>query len=1522
MKGKIVIIIITLILIGLASYFYSFEQNRELVQEVYRDIGNISFSIDYRERHLYMYTSSMFFDCKNLNRTECRQYLSAYGWRLGVRTNLVRFNYTIIDDIVNNIIDFYMRMEFGIKLILADFGHYYRIWLYKGEVFSKRGLDPVYFPEPYKLYDNIIKLKLDYDMYRLIETPSVLLVVYRNFLYTAIKGWISGVWLLMYVVVDETMIQLILAAFLINFLVVITREVVFFGVNKLSGGTVKYWMFQKYTAFLQEIGLLDVFNNALTVLVVIRLFCIIIGLPSLFNVGAIYGLLIIFIYCFWYIIHHMQHKVKYEVELKIKADIKLKKGTNVELSFYTFLEKMGFWFLESFWNMTPTFVRIYRQGYEFRPFLDLIAPSKTIFWISLISLPIIIPVMFVFDIIIHTLAWAFCYIWLYPYVFNRRISETKWIQIMKSIDERSVIINSEQLNESDDYMFNLVRSWLLILGYYRYNAEPQKTVSRVKLFYDDVKKSYPENNFNVWEKRYDLPYRYLKNKFLKLSPTLEDKYQLFLEGLENDTMHYYNSRDIRLLWTKGKKDQNSLMLAESLIHAQFMRKFGKRWISQHLVPDYKEDEERFDKEKKLSEELDKQYDFELSRLSGYYMKVTLDFVPETPDDGFIRFVTKNFIDKNKLSADAIKSVDIGAVIDVESYSYFDALYTIAYIRYVAQYVYSEDLKDIQPIGDIPSQYYIFGCKDTDYCKTVVLLACILADLDIINSIKQSLITKQVVILRDQRANYFIKDAYLRLLNQYDNQEETVDLEDDFLGFEIIDYKKVNIPENRDYTEQGENVVARELSNVTGVTGSILTQLSYLKEVDVHGELKTLYSKYKKKLSNLKQLQVYPVYQTGEPIGDIVVSNEVMGLIEEALSKDSKIYSEFRVWLSHFSQDEYPLVIAWFIQNNKSFLYRFIDKDLLNNIIVQSGLDKHKVWFQADTKHELKKKELYGTIDRIRDSLGYFSKPFEDDDYVELKDMISPLMDLDYENMSKLIYQHKTGEVYKGLRTIGVQRDYSSPDIYMFVNDSLASEVKTFLPTANLGEYVIANPSRELVFTALEKYRRRNFSFDVKSEYSGYKFKDWLFSMLDNFYNVDQGYKIVVRDIESFSLDDLSLQSRKASPGFLTNRNGVRNKADKLDFTKAWAKTYRRSILMDEPLEHIWMTIVVPKTCKPGAEEVRVVNAPEMYFYINQFLIFESFVKLSSTSKVTNDFCLFFGEFDKAVRKHTVGYQLESLDLRHQGGRIQREIKDLFVEWYGRFMPTSQDKSVFKYLINDIFSCTFMIPSNFGGFIFQKEDGWCDGPYGTNQFDTWAMVVYFLMNCWENAKEYALDLRDVNTRNLIIESHGDNWLHSYPPRLEKLLSWRPAFMEKIGQEVKGQISQSMTPIGLELMGFEIKLINDLYVGTRPLGKTIKSLIFNHKKYKKKDTQKSYEKSIMMCLTLVDCWNQTAYTLLNRFLAQYASVQPHIVTVDAEHKHFILETLGLDPRAAWEYSSRKAFTVSEADPTNLSIWIEKD
>jgi len=175
-------------------------------------------------------------------------------------------------------------------------------------------------------------------------------------------------------------------------------------------------------------------------------------------------------------------------------------------------------------------------------------------------------------------------------------------------------------------------------------------------------------------------------------------------------------------------------------------------------------------------------------------------------------------------------------------------------------------------------------------------------------------------------------------------------------------------------------------------------------------------------------------------------------------------------------------------------------------------------------------------------------------------MISPLMDLDYENMSKLIYQHKTGEVYKGLRTIGVQRDYSSPDIYMFVNDGLASEVKTFLPTVNLGEYVIANPSRELVFTALEKYRRRNFSFDVKSEYSGYKFKDWLFSMLDNFYNVDQGYKIVVRDIESFSLDDLSLQSRKASPGFLTNRNGVRNKADKLDFTKAWAKTYRRSIL--------------------------------------------------------------------------------------------------------------------------------------------------------------------------------------------------------------------------------------------------------------------------------------------------------------------------------------------------------------------------
>jgi hypothetical protein len=200
-----------------------------------------------------------------------------------------------------------------------------------------------------------------------------------------------------------------------------------------------------------------------------------------------------------------------------------------------------------------------------------------------------------------------------------------------------------------------------------------------------------------------------------------------------------------------------------------------------------------------------------------------------------------------------------------------------------------------------------------------------------------------------------------------------------------------------------------------------------------------------------------------------------------------------------------------------------------------------------------------------------------------------------------------------------------------------------------------------------------------------------------------------------------------------------------------------------------------------------------------------------------------------------------------------------------------------------------------------------------------MVVYYLMNCWINVVDGGFDLDVVNSDNFTIESHGDNWIHSYHPDLKKQLSWKPSNLYELGQEVKGTITVSRDPIGLELMGFTIKKEGDLYVGTRPPGKVLKSLIYNKKKYEDKERQKGYEKSIILCLQLVDCWNSEIYNLLNQLYALYGSVDPYIVDVDTEHKLFILSELGGNARLAWTYESKRSLPLTEIDPTDMTSWV---
>lgn len=1504
MKIELLIILI-LISFGTISYFYTEESNREIVREVFREIGNFTLKADYRERHLFLYFNKYLIkECNGLNRTECRAFLSSFGWRLAVRDDIVRVNITIIDNLINTIVDTWNKIEFGAKIFIADFGYYFKIWLYRAEVMSVMGPKRAYFPELYVIPDKLFDIKIDEEMKLLLETPSVLVIVYYESLKTILYGWIGAVWLLFYLIIDETIMQLLFASTLINVLVWVTREAAYYGVNKISGGYIKFWMFQKFSSLLVETGVFDIFSNGITLVIILRVILILIGLPYLFNFGAVYFVAIILLYCFYYLISHMQTKVKYQVELKIKADVNVKQGAPMDLGFYSFTEKLGLWFMESFWNMTPFFLRLYREGWEFRPFLDLTAPTKGIFYLALISLPFVILIVFVFDLVIYLLAWATVYVWFYPYVFNKRIAESKWLVIMKSIESRSVIISNETLKDSDGYFYNLVRSWLLICGFYRLNAEEHVPKSRFKEFLRDIIDSLPVNDRFFWVKRYEMPYRYLKGKVLQLQPTLEEKALMYEAGLEADALMAYGTKDIRLLWTKGSKDSTKLTLAKSQIDALFINKFGVGWRGPLLIPEQPVVPEHIAKH----------------RENDYYKLISKDFVIEDPIYGFKQFVMpRPKVDWiNKIVAIGQELADIGDIPDISTMDRIDSLYLISYIRYYVMSIYSEDMRDLDIIKGIPDEFYINDVDDKDFCKTVVVQANILANYDIKYLIAQSLYTQKVVVTSNDLHNYLIKDAYWRLNMLYKGKVEEKQVPLDNIRLETG--RSFN-PEYRDYVEPGYEELRKQLEDVTLIhKGSILTQLGHLINQGITATpVVDAMSKFRKRLFELKHYQVYPLYQHGLPIGDVSASNDIVLEIHHAIAKDREIYNEFLTWLNSFDKRYHGMMILWFIYMNKEFMYRFIDKSRINGILAEHGMTtKNRVWLQPEAHSERIKQDFYNALDKLKKLS--FTDTKEDDEYIELEDFSNPLSKFDYGNMSKLEYTISDGrELVKGLKTIGRQKLYSAPNLLIYVNKYMADLLPRLYPQGDLRQYEIVNPTHQLVREALDKYRRRKFEFNQFSVYKGTYFKPWLMKQLDDLYRVHQGYKVKIRTIDSFSVEDLSLQSRRASPGFLTNRNGVRNKADKLDMTKEWAKSYRKSVLMGDALEHIWMTIIVPKTCKPTDKQVRVVNAPEMYFYINQFLLYEPFVRLSKFSKVTSDFCLFFGDFDKAVRKHKHGHIIESLDLRNQGGRIQHEVMDLFLEWYSRFFDDTRDINMLYHVSNDIINAKFMLPTNYGGHIFQKNDGWCDGPYGTNQFDTFAMVIYYLINCWINTVEQGLDLDDVNSDNFTIESHGDNWLHSYHPNLKKQLTWKPSNLNDLGQEVKDSISVSKDPVGLELMGFLIKREGDLYVGTRPTGKTLKSLIYNKKKYDDLETQRGYEKSIIMCLQLVDCWNNDAYVLLNQLYAQYSSVTPHIVTLDAEYKHFILSELGLNPRLAWTYESKKSFEVSEIDPTDISSWV---
>jgi len=1392
------------------------------------------------------------------------------------------------------------------------------------------------------------------------ESPILVLELFRSYIVMLVKSWISALWLATYVMNDQLVTECFMVGVILNLVTFITKEAVFQTIR--IGVDVKYWAFSRVWNHVTDLGVFDIIQSAFGFMLTLRLFLNIIGLPNLLRVDTFYVFIVAIIYSFYVVITSFQRTVRYHIELKIEANVNVK-SDEIAARKFSLKDHFGFFLISYFWLMVPFMVRIYRKGFTFRPFKDLIAPSKFKYFLTLITLPIFMIITICIDFLVNLVGWLTIYLWVYPYLFNKRMSEMKWNALMESIDTRSSVIHCEVFNDKDGYLYNLIRSYAVWLGWFKPDAEFVVEESEILIFFRDIFQGFPTDSRKYWVRKYKIPWAYLKNHKLRPNMTPDEICNIYINGLRSDGERIYGRFPHAELfaYTKGSTNPAALSIAEQTLSTYCQQKFGCKYVrNMELFDDFK----------------DKYVEVMKPPPGDYYFSID-DVIPPNDllDDGIVRFTKVASIDDVK--GEAYNKVDNRLPLVWNHNG--NSLIGQTLGREYAITVERIDTKDIYAVTKLGVKWGFprLTDLDSDFSRTVCCINSLLAGLNLAPYIEMALLSDDpsTVVIKEAsidpgRTKYLLYDGYYRLRTilhvHIRHEEEPVILEEesnfsfinegikrkvedvsigepDFVDLDKLDFSTVIntkslrmnritwLPEYRDYSVIEYTDIAKKLSKVTTVPGSILTQLAHIHKFadSVPTSVRLLYNKYESQINEWATLPYTPVYLYGGIYGQGALNSDDCTLILESLYQDKEIYIPVMKWLETFEQHEFPRVMFWFVSTNLQFLQRFLTVDCIC-VLVQSYKFNSTTHINVITPIETKKLRLSDYSHLLKG----FQNPFkrfqnflqgpqnieEDDKYIEMS-LIRTFnkYDFDYENMSKIMIQEtREKSMLKGLELVGKQSDYSSPTHLIKYNKTMVDLLVSMKSGLPLNTYIVVNPTSELILNGLEKYKRKKFDIDFNSEYQGVTLKEWLFTNLDYFYHLNRSSKFHIRPISSFSLDDLSDQSKKASAGFLSGREGIKNKATRLDFSKEWAQDYRRSILADKPLDHVWMCIPIGKTCKPEAKEIRMVNAPEMYFYINQYMLMEPFVTASKKSLVTNNFSIFFGEFDKCVRNFLSNDMKESLDLKSMGGSIQREIKDLFLSWYSRFLEDSNDIRVLRHILNDIFSATFMIPANYGGYVFKKYDGWCDGPYGTGDFDTWTMVVYYLINCWMNMKSNQISLSDFNPRQIHIESHGDNWLHSYPQDLGHIYSWNTKNLEMLGQKVKGAIERTSDMEGIELMGFYVKLVNGIYVGHRPLAKTIKSLVYNRKAYSNSNTQSSYIKGIILSLLLTDCWDHNAYSLLSSLNAKLSNVEPLTVDIESRNRVFLVESLNYNPREAWQYRTDHPIRESEKDPLNFESW----
>jgi len=1369
--------------------------------------------------------------------------------------------------------------------------------------------------------------------------------------YISIYARASG--LAFYIFTDVVVADMFVINISLFLMMSVTKELVFRMSNIMFMGNLKYWMYSKYYDVLINYGFFEMVMSCITLFLCIRVFVLLIGLPWLLNLSGIYLIGFGFILAFMTLAHNLKSEIKYKVELKIDATIKIiKSAPKPKINVLVVLMVA---FLAAIWDPQPLVVRLFRTASAFRPLAHLRAPNKWAFHLFWITSFCWIPFMIV-DVLYYMVTWVIVFAWVYPYINNREVAEDKWAEITNAAHSRFVLVSGYTVWEHDGYLFNTIRSWALVWGWLDDRQSRTESYSQLAAGINDFIKAYPKTSKLLPDLKF--------GDSVSSSESIDDEdsdgedYKVIDEEGAAQFIEQLKQEGRAL----GDITQNPELsgFAGSLLSDPVVREKQRRQLDSHLqnvfLVTYSRFEPTFevsDKIKAMIAKPQRKPGFDWSTVSKLKPKdvsvpiettVALNKLEQVFDPEVIR-KKLGIPPERKFTVDDIDLLIKTNAKLLIAKSEKDLEYRMICLRY-ALLTLDLDVRDIKGYTTRPklSFKYKKGLSDQDASEIYTQGLIMSGQEDRFRDEIKSLLTEdrpfpfegriyEDPLFSEQCYRVILYDTYMRLIDKTpievlmnSSVAVTVEATTDSPDVEIIPpppgfdrpTKIVILKRPTDPIPKVEFVM--ELKDKTQEPVIPMAVRSYI-EYDAH-----------------KEYRIFVIRQLGLK-GFMWDLSTLAWLVEEYCTTDSTRVSgaddllSYVRWLRTLNEHILiPGTIEYIgsnvLLNNESF--NFILKRLERCRQDTEGIER----FILDTKdHETRRKRMtyffklnYSYLHRfigemeilnILKELGV-TKVDEIELYPVTKAYLrenatvkNPVSEFNYLNgqsfeFRKAIHQPK----HTNLEFLGVQDKYDMPAAFTYGNHEMIHKVKIIDPQAPIGTYQTVKADDALILESIKKYEGKRLEFKIDEEYAGVKLDDYIIRNLDILLSTNKDYRVGVLPIDEFSVEDLSPQSRKTFPGYqCRNTYHIQHKSDNIPLAKSLAKEYRLNVLKGIPIEHIWDLIPIPKASKVGQPQIRTILAPEYYFYINQYCIFKGLKEIISQSPHSKDFSPFFGHFDDVCKRFPRDHMKENLDLKDQGGSVPYVFGLILYRWYSRFLENDEDRIMFKHCIDNIFKATFMIPKHLGGGVWRKENGWGDGPYGTNQVDLFFMICYYIVNVWDNCK--TLGVSPIFDWRIVLEGHGDNWLHSYNPLDAKFYSWNNLTLNRLGQKVKGVIVKSMDIKDCELMGYSIKEVNGNYVGMRSYDKTVKSLTINRRKPTSTPQQRSYEAGLIHSLWIVDCWNPSSDRLLASLHNMYRDTEPATVDIETRQRVMLLQHTLFNPKEAWSHSQPLSFD-SEDDP----------